>query len=186
MIMLPHWKLPADAIPFAAAWHTRHRRQPVIRYGSRRHRQLPRNTVPWLSGSIQWQLIAEPRINTIPVCARLFVDKVALWHAALCAFQLCPATNIPPMRTHSCHRFYIIWAIDSFFNSTRYKKLNKGRCQGDRVLGAFAKLLKATVVMYVRLSDRPSSWNNSTSMDQIFMKFDIWEFFENMSTKIQI
>jgi hypothetical protein len=33
------------------------------------------------------------------------------------------------------------------------------------------------------LSDCPTAWNNSTSTGRIFMKFDIWRFFENMSLK---
>jgi len=60
--------------------------------------------------------------------------------------------------------------------------LNKGRRQSDRFLRAFAKLLKATIVMSVC----PSAWNNSASTGRIFMKFDNSIFFENLSTKIQI
>jgi len=32
-----------------------------------------------------------------------------------------------------------------------------------------------------RLSVCPSAWNNSAPTGRIFMKFDIWEFFENLS-----
>jgi hypothetical protein len=31
------------------------------------------------------------------------------------------------------------------------------------------------------MSARPFAWNNSASTRRIFMKFDIWEFFENLS-----
>jgi hypothetical protein len=41
-------------------------------------------------------------------------------------------------------------------------------------LGAYAKLLKATVTfMSVRLSVCPPSWNNSTPIGRILIKFDI-------------
>jgi hypothetical protein len=50
-------------------------------------------------------------------------------------------------------------------------------------LSAFAKLRKATIsfVMSVRLS----AWENSAPIGRIFMKFDIWGFFENMSRKFK-
>jgi len=35
--------------------------------------------------------------------------------------------------------------------------------------------------MYVR----PSAWNNSAPTGRIFMKFDIWVFFENLSRKLK-
>jgi len=43
------------------------------------------------------------------------------------------------------------------------------------ILGSFAKLRKATItfVIYVRLSVRPSAWNNSAPTEGIFIKFDI-------------
>jgi hypothetical protein len=31
------------------------------------------------------------------------------------------------------------------------------------------------------MSVRPSSWNNSAPPGRIFMKFDIWSFFENLT-----
>ena len=50
------------------------------------------------------------------------------------------------------------------------------------VLGSFAKLWKANTrfVTYVRLS----AWNNSAPIGSIFMKFNIWVFFENKSNPI--
>ena len=50
------------------------------------------------------------------------------------------------------------------------------------VLRAFAKLRKAIIslVMSVRLS----AWNNSAPIGRIFIKFDIWGFFENLSRKL--
>jgi hypothetical protein len=44
------------------------------------------------------------------------------------------------------------------------------------VLGVFAKLRKATISFVI--SDRLSAWNNSDPTGWIFMKFDIWEFFQ--------
>ena len=58
-------------------------------------------------------------------------------------------------------------------------------------LGAFTKLRKATIsfVMYVclpvRPSVRPSWWNRSAPTGRIFIKFDIWLFFENLSGKFK-
>jgi len=54
-------------------------------------------------------------------------------------------------------------------------------------LGAFARLRKATfsVVMSVCLSVRPSAYNNSASIGRIFIKCDIWEFFENQFKKFK-
>jgi hypothetical protein len=51
----------------------------------------------------------------------------------------------------------------------------------DWFIVAFTKLRKAATrfVMSVRLS----VWNNSALSGQIFMKFDIWMFFENRSRK---
>jgi len=47
-------------------------------------------------------------------------------------------------------------------------------------LGKFAKLRKVTIGFIV--SDvRLSAWNNSTPTGRIFMKVDMWIFFENMS-----
>ena len=51
--------------------------------------------------------------------------------------------------------------------------------------GAFEKLPNATVssVMSIRLSVRPSAWNNSVPTGRIFMKFYVWVFLETQSTK---
>ena len=55
------------------------------------------------------------------------------------------------------------------------------------ILGAFAKLRKATIsfVMHVRPSVSPSAWNNSASTGRIFIKLHIWPFFENLSRKFK-
>jgi hypothetical protein len=50
-------------------------------------------------------------------------------------------------------------------------------------LGAFAKLRKATISFVISVC--PSKWNNSARTGRIFMKFDIWMFFENMSRKFK-
>jgi hypothetical protein len=53
------------------------------------------------------------------------------------------------------------------------------------IIRAFAKFGKATItfVMYVCPPACPTTWNNSAPTGRIFMKFDIWVFFENMSKK---
>jgi hypothetical protein len=50
-------------------------------------------------------------------------------------------------------------------------------------LGVFAKIRNATISFVV--SVRPSAWNNSTSTGQIFIKFGISVFFENLSRKFK-
>jgi hypothetical protein len=50
-----------------------------------------------------------------------------------------------------------------------------------RSLGAFAELRKSTFVRHVCAS----AWNNSASTGRIFMKYDIWMFFENLSRKFK-
>jgi hypothetical protein len=54
-------------------------------------------------------------------------------------------------------------------------------------LGAFARLRKATISFSshpsVCPSVRPSAWNNSAPTGRIFMKLDLWVFFENLLRK---
>ena len=54
-------------------------------------------------------------------------------------------------------------------------------------LGIFTKLKKQTVsfIMSVCPSSHLSTCSNSVPTDQIFMKFDIWVFFENLSRKLK-
>ena len=52
-------------------------------------------------------------------------------------------------------------------------------------LGAFEKLRKTTTIFVVCLSVRPSAWNNSSTTGRIFMKFDIWLFFESLFENFQ-
>jgi hypothetical protein len=52
-------------------------------------------------------------------------------------------------------------------------------------LGAFAKFRKSTKLRVVCPSVRPSARNNSAPSGRIFMKFDIWVFFENLSRKFK-
>jgi hypothetical protein len=57
----------------------------------------------------------------------------------------------------------------------------------NAILGAFAKLRKATVsfVMSVRPSVCHSAWDNSAPIGRTFMKLDIWGFLENQSRKFK-
>jgi hypothetical protein len=50
-------------------------------------------------------------------------------------------------------------------------------------LGAFAKLRQATISFVICLS---VCWNNSAPTGRVFMKFDIWVFFENLSKKFNL
>jgi len=54
-------------------------------------------------------------------------------------------------------------------------------------LCGFAKLRKATIsfVMSVCLSVCPSAWNTSAPTEWIFIKLDIWTFFENPSRRFK-
>jgi len=54
-------------------------------------------------------------------------------------------------------------------------------------LGALVKLQKRTIIfiMSVFLSVCPSTWNNLAPIGWIFMKFGIWEFFENLVKKFK-
>ena len=54
---------------------------------------------------------------------------------------------------------------------------------GYSILGAFAKLRKATVT-YV-MSVRPPAWNISAPTGRILIKFDIWAFLESLSRKLK-
>ena len=49
--------------------------------------------------------------------------------------------------------------------------------------GELAKLREATISFV--MSVRPSTWNNSASTWRIFIKYDTWIFFENVSKKNQ-
>jgi hypothetical protein len=51
------------------------------------------------------------------------------------------------------------------------------------VLGAFLKFRKASVSFV--LSVHPSAWNNLAVAEQIFMKFNIWVFFQNLPRKFK-
>jgi hypothetical protein len=52
---------------------------------------------------------------------------------------------------------------------------------GTQFLGAFAKLRETTNNFVMSVC--PSAWNNSAPTERIFMKFDIWVFFENLARK---
>jgi hypothetical protein len=60
-----------------------------------------------------------------------------------------------------------------------HKKRTRVLCgQSVEFLGAFATI---SFVMSVR----PPAWNNSAPTGLIFMKFDIWALFENLSRKFK-
>jgi hypothetical protein len=83
--------------------------------------------------------------------------------------------------------YYIHWRIYSLGNCIKrlVTKLGiwamwYGFCS---FLGTVVKLRKATI-SFVK-SVRPSAWNNSAPTGQIFMKFDIWVFFEDLLRKFK-
>jgi hypothetical protein len=51
------------------------------------------------------------------------------------------------------------------------------------ILSVFAKLQRATISFV--MSVRPTAWNDSAPTGRIFVKFDIWVFYENMSRKFK-
>jgi hypothetical protein len=61
------------------------------------------------------------------------------------------------------------------------------RGQGQlRVFRRVRKIAKSDISFGMCvLSARPSAWNNSAPREGIFIKFDIWEFFENLSSIIK-
>jgi len=50
-------------------------------------------------------------------------------------------------------------------------------------LGAFAKVRKAAIRFVMSLS--LFAWNRSAHTGRVFMKFDIWVFFKNLSRKFK-
>jgi len=67
------------------------------------------------------------------------------------------------------------------FRCNKYSRINRIY----EFLGAFEKLQIANIsyFMFVRLSVRPSAFKNLASSARIFVKFDMWVFFENTSTE---
>jgi hypothetical protein len=62
---------------------------------------------------------------------------------------------------------------------------NSDLCPIQHVIGcqrAFSELRKATISF---MSVFPSTWNNSAAKGRIFMRFDIWVFFDSMSRKFK-
>jgi len=53
----------------------------------------------------------------------------------------------------------------------------------ELLIGPFTKLRKATISFVT--SVRLSAWNNLAPTGQIFVKFEIWVFFENLSRKFK-
>jgi hypothetical protein len=61
--------------------------------------------------------------------------------------------------------------------------LHVGQLAGFCHLGALAKFRKATVSFLV--SVRPTAWNNSASSGRFFIKFDMFEFLDNLSRQFK-
>ena len=67
-----------------------------------------------------------------------------------------------------------IWGSNIFFMKVDRR---------DRFEGSFVKLRKANISFV--MSVRPSARNNSAATWRIFMKFDIWVYFETVSLKFK-
>jgi len=80
-----------------------------------------------------------------------------------------------------------ISSIKKIFGLNRFKNVdrNSKKLLGERVwfLDASAKLRRATFSFIT--SVRPSARNNSATTGRIFMKFDIWILYENLSSKFK-
>ena len=72
--------------------------------------------------------------------------------------------------------FWTLWGFggSNFLMKVEYR---------DSFEGAFAELRKANISFVV--SVRPSVRNNSAATERIFMKFDIWVYFETLSSKLK-
>ena len=101
-----------------------------------------------------------------------WVYGLAVWFSSLC------------VNTHMLRRisFYVYWY------STMYMRCNSLKS----FLGTFTKLWKATtsLVTSVRppvcMSVYPSAWKNLAPTGQIFMKFDVWVFFQKSDSTMQV
>jgi len=75
--------------------------------------------------------------------------------------------------------------IPVYWNMTHNWSKNIYKCMWNEeaflFFGAFAKLRKVTNSFV--MSVRPLPWNNTAPSRRIFMKLDIWVFFDNMSPK---
>jgi len=48
----------------------------------------------------------------------------------------------------------------------------------------FTKLREATIIFVISVC--PFAWNNFIPIERIFMKFDIWVFFDSLSIKFKL
>ena len=89
-------------------------------------------------------------------------------------------------RQHSQQRQVCAWIADlSGFDLPRNAN-ERFTVLSRRVAKLREKKTTINSVMPVRLSVRPSTWNNSAPTGWIFLRFDIWVFFENMPRKTQV
>ena len=96
-------------------------------------------------------------------------------------------------KTHCCLYWPVNNAVSqgtSFFTTCSdmvYTNMYTGNSLTNTSWHTWLLLLIATIsfVMSVRPSARLSAWNNSAPIGRIFMKFDIWLCFENLSWKFK-
>ena len=89
-----------------------------------------------------------------------------------------------------CCWFYSEWRVKYIYTNTADLVSWTGQQQFNTfirtlsmVLGAFAKLRKATISFVMSVC--PSSSNTSAPNGRILIKFYIWNFFENLSRKLK-
>ena len=113
----------------------------------------------------------------------LQITATGWWHSVMSCAS-------PPVRIkQNCHFIYgFIYRHKPLYLCVLCESENKQRLfpytsLADWFLGALEKFRKATIslVMSLCLSVCPSACNNSAPTGRIFMKFDIWEVFEDLS-----
>jgi hypothetical protein len=80
-------------------------------------------------------------------------------------------TNIGPM-------FY---SLQFYLKCNKYFSINYW---WEKCFRCVRKIVKKGILFSSWLSVRPSAWNNSAPRERIFIKQDIWVFFENLPRKI--
>jgi hypothetical protein len=106
----------------------------------------------------------------------LIFSELHLWKASLNTLnaKLNPICHL--LALLEAHRILHVSRLR--VNTVDFSWLFQQFSDGDGLsLGAFAKLWKSTISFVVSLS----AWNSSAPARRIFIKFNIWLFFENLS-----
>jgi len=103
--------------------------------------------------------------------------------ARLASLWLCEMSFVFWTTTWGSRRTFIVDILNLFLVLSLFCHFPSS-CSVCAFLGAFAKLRKATISFVMSVC--PSAWNNSTPTGRIFVKFDVWEFFENLLKKVKL